>query len=923
MRFSIVIAFIFLSVFDSGSLFAGVPTSIKGRVLDEQTKEPVIGATIGTSGSTKWTTTGLDGSFSLSHLTDSVIHLTVTHISYHTKEVSIVPAVLGEDESITVRLVSRAVQVEGVVVEGRMDQGSEAAAVRTERMAMNIINTVSAKTIELSPDITAANVVLRISGLSIERNNNGDGQYAIVRGMDKRYNYTMMDDIKVPSPDNKNRYVPLDIFPSDLLDRMEVIKVPTPSMDGDAIGGAVNMVMKNAPPKFYFSVNAATGFGQIGLDRKFRSVQTSTINDHSPQQRNGENYKAQPADFPALNATPRSIATPPNGQIGISLGDRLFNDRLGVVFAGSFQNTYRGSHSIFFSSEVNRNDNTPALQGIQGRDYYAQQMRTGLHMKADYAINDEHTIALFGTYARLILNEVRILSDTNLVLGWEGPGTGRVSQTTRTRHEDQSIFNTSLAGDHIIPFGATLHWLYSYSFAEFSEPDRSEIDVNTGRHKDAQGNIIIDPTYITQTSYRRWSSNTDKDNTVRMDLTIPLSLFDFEAEPKTGIQYRRKTRSNYFDNFTLRPNPSPQIFNGNAANNTFDVFNPFGTPQDALNYDSHENVLAYYGQIGFHIGDLISIAGVRVEQTSFGWESQVPVTVDGKAGSIEYQDILPSITFKYMPTGSQNIRLSYFGSISRPGFFEVIPYTLLNEDYIEQGNPYLKRVQADNYDFRYEYFPGPGEQYLAGAFYKVITNPIEYVLEEKQVNLFYLPDNFGTATNYGFELDVTKYFSQIGFKANYTFTNSQITTPKVVRYRDTGGNLTSRTEDQTRPLQGQSAHIGNLSLLYKDQQNGFDAQIGVSYTGRRIVTVSPFKDNDLWQKGLLVTDVSLEKRILQSLSFFVKVNNVFDAPYEVEIPQHNSAVSEGISYQTVGKNVLIRKDTYGQTYLAGIRYKLE
>jgi hypothetical protein len=52
----------------------------------------------------------------------------------------------------------------------------------------------------------------------------------------KRYNYTLVNGIKIPSPDNKYRYVPLDIFPSELLGRLEVSKSLTPDKEGDAVG---------------------------------------------------------------------------------------------------------------------------------------------------------------------------------------------------------------------------------------------------------------------------------------------------------------------------------------------------------------------------------------------------------------------------------------------------------------------------------------------------------------------------------------------------------------------------------------------------------------------------------------------------------------------------------------------------------------
>ena len=109
---------------------------------------------------------------------------------------------------------------------------------------------MSAKAMELSPDITVANVIKRMSGVTVERNSSGEGQYAILRGMDKRYNYTLVNGIKIPSPDNKNRFVPLDIFPSEILDRIEVTKSLTADMEGDGIGGAVNLVMKDAPWRF-------------------------------------------------------------------------------------------------------------------------------------------------------------------------------------------------------------------------------------------------------------------------------------------------------------------------------------------------------------------------------------------------------------------------------------------------------------------------------------------------------------------------------------------------------------------------------------------------------------------------------------------------------------------------------------------------
>ena len=156
------------------------------------------------------------------------------------------------DTEIVIPLKSDDVVLEGVTVIANNPGRTEAGARGIERAAMNVVNVMSAKAIELSPDITVANVIQRMSGVTIERNSSGEGQYAILRGMDKRYNYTLINGVKIPSPDNKNRFVPLDIFPSEMLDRLEVTKSLTANMEGDGIGGAVNLIMKDAPSERQF-----------------------------------------------------------------------------------------------------------------------------------------------------------------------------------------------------------------------------------------------------------------------------------------------------------------------------------------------------------------------------------------------------------------------------------------------------------------------------------------------------------------------------------------------------------------------------------------------------------------------------------------------------------------------------------------------
>lgn len=155
-----------------------------------------------------------------------------SYISYETQEQN-VNTLSGRD--VLFNMKPSAMNLEGVTIIATNPGRTEAGARGIEKQAMNVVNVMSAKAIELSPDITVANVIQRMSGVTVERNSSGEGQYAILRGMDKRYNYTLVNGVKIPSPDNKNRFVPLDIFPSEMLDRLEVTKSLTANMEETAL----------------------------------------------------------------------------------------------------------------------------------------------------------------------------------------------------------------------------------------------------------------------------------------------------------------------------------------------------------------------------------------------------------------------------------------------------------------------------------------------------------------------------------------------------------------------------------------------------------------------------------------------------------------------------------------------------------------
>lgn len=895
---------------------------IKGTVTNVENGEAISGATIILDPGNLKKTTGLDGKFEFDDVGLGSFKISIRHPYYkpYSDNVSVTDT---DDVKLNINIAEiNSREISEIRLTGLRKQNTENLARRLEQKSPQVINVVSGSAIQVSPDLTVANVIQRVSGVSVERSSNGEGQYAILRGMDKRYNYTLVNGVKIPSPDGRHRYVPLDIFPSELLDRLEVYKSLLPNMEGDAVGGAVNMVMKNAPEKQEINVNLAIGYNQALFNQKFKSFDASSINFKSPYDLYGKNYKATTADFPNSIYKNESLSAMPNFTGGMTLGKRFFNKKMGLLGAVSYQNNSRLTESQFYNAANVDVMKYAVITSAANRNYYENQQRLGAHTLLDYIFNKNNKIQFYNAFMQLREAQLRESVTANASNGNYDPagGNASISYDNRARFTQQRIWNSTLKGEHkIIPGKFLADWSAVVSSADNQIPGMATYGTLGTR----SNNVDTHTTPVNASI--SWLRNSDTDYAGYLNLKA--EVVD-DAELKFGGMYRDKHRSNFYNNYSLYPVSRAHLWGTDFTGFNdikYDVENPQGSVANSLTYKAGEKISVGYMMVESEIGDLEVIGGIRLEHTNQSYEMLFPQGEDVPELHQKYSDWLPSLSLKYEVGDHQNLRATYFRSINRPGFFEIVPSNIYYEEYRQRGNPSLKRAVADNIDIRYEYFPKPSDQILFGAFYKKIKDPIEYTLQPDAVrgqDIYYLPGNFGTATNYGVEFDIVKFFSDFGFKANYTYTNSSITTPKSVRIRNAAGNLENTLQDQKRPLYGQSAHIANLSLLYKNQRSGWDAQLAGSYTGPRISTVSQFLDNDIWQKGFVLMDASIEKKINANVTVFVKANNLLNTPAELFIKGVNDKNREipGQDYES-GKT-LIRKDDYGQSYLMGIRVKL-
>ncbi|KIO76142.1 hypothetical protein TH53_16650 [Pedobacter lusitanus] len=927
-------------------LFVGLlfTTSLSAQTLDVKVKdsrseEPMMGAsiTLVQGKSTKVVSTNLQGRFLFENIRSGSYQLWVNFVGYKRSEVFEGTLSSGQSRFIVIHLQDASIEMNETNIIGHSSKETDYSARGLEKNAGMIQNILSANTIQLLPDVTVVNALQRVSGVTIQRSSSGEGRYAIIRGMDQRYNTTLVNGIKIPSPDNQYRFVPMDIFPSEMLERLEVIKALTPNMEGDAIGGAMNLVMKSAPDGLIWNANVSGGFSTLfSKSRPFVHFDASP-GKNSPAAVNGNSYAATYTDFNnKMLSSQKELSSPFSSTAGLTIGDRFLKRKLGVIVSASYQNIYRGSDSKQLTPNAQPSaipqPNSPQFSDSYDRTYSTQTQRLGIHNKIDYAIDQNNKLSLYNLYIHQNEFESRTGSDT-LGLGINSTALRKqITLAQRNTLTKQNIYNATLHGDHQLSDKLRFNWDGVYSVASRHMPDRTEFSYDANQSLNNNLEITSEIDNNTKLTHH-WENNTDKDIVIYGNVIFNHTIAGREVEFTAGGLYRHKNRKADYITYSLTGGKST-LFNGDfntipfAFNSAADGIGS-NNPDLQNNYKVTEDDNAEYLQFRFNlIPKLQILGGVRVENTRMNYDTESPLTVTERSGNILYTDVLPSIHFKYALTDNQNLRASYFASISRPGFGELVPYKMDGEYYSQVGNPQLKHITADNADLRYELFPGGADQFLIGSFYKRIYNPIEYfvVRDGGPSSQVIKPQNdTGAATNFGFEALVTKFFGEIGFSLNYTYTHSRITTSKLLYSNDPALGLQQTLVDQTRPLQGQANNVGNASVLFKSGRIGLDIQLAFVYTGERLAQVSPYYNLDFYQHAYNQLDFSFEKTLIKKLSFYGKINNITNAASKLYLKFPHASLDikqqEFLGKQDISGQTLVQSNYYKTMFLGGFRYK--
>jgi len=914
---------------------------LTGQVTDSQ-KLSLPGAILRLSPGNIHTITDAYGKFQFLNVPAGDYQLTVTYIGYnsYTVPVKIIP---GKLVAFSINMDEAAIQGKEVVIMGDRLRG-QAKALNVQKNNPNITNIVSADQVGRFPDANIGDALKRVPGVTMQ-NDQGEARNIIIRGLAPELNSVTLNGDRIPSAEGDNRRVQMDLIPSDMIQTIEVNKTLTPDMDADAIGGSVNLITRAAPNGERISAtlsggyspirekplyNAAFVYGNRFLDKKLGIVLSGSLNSN--------NYGS---------------------------------DNVEAVWKkDDFGNTY------VEEQDIRKYDVVRIRRSAAAAVDYKFNEKNRISFNAMYNWRDDRE-----NRYRLSYKDIEPVYDVNNnITGFEGAINRQTkggidnNRVKSARLEEQKVQNYSLRGDHLIGSKLDVDWAVSYSTASEYRPNERYIEYETegvsfesdfGPEKfpllRPSGNTALEDYELGTIS-----QNTDKTKEdelgMKLNFRIPFSLInDQKGRLRFGgrLRLKNKDRNNTYTEYepigdnmgTLALaqqqywggenwNPDSKYVPGTFASkkylggldlNNTSLFSNEDVPKEylAANYHAKETITAGYLRFDQDLSSKLSlIAGVRLENTSINYEGNLIQNEEELEGSRtvknSYLNVLPGITFKYIPLENFIIRAAATTAIARPNYYALSPYvnTVLDDSAIDAGNPDLKASYAYNYDLMGEYYFKSVGLISGGVFYKKINDFIYNFRDENLTTASFatqFPDlpnpvpagetwtltqarNGESVKVYGFEVALQRqldflpgaFLKGFGVYTNYTYTKSKADGI----YNEDGEKRTGIS------LPGTAPHMFNASVSWENKK--FSARLSLNYAAAYLDELGGSDFEDRYYDKQTFLDANASYTLRKSLRIFAEVNNITNQP--LRYYQGVSSRTMQMEYYTTRFNLGVKFD---------------
>jgi len=886
-----------------GLLVSVVPAaSLNGRVRDAKTNSFLLGASVTLRELNRTVTSGAGGEYFFPDVPAGNYTLEVRYLGYGDAAQAVVLAEPGATVELAIE--SDLVKLANFVVEGTRE--GQARALQQKRSAENILDAVSADAVGKFPDGNAAEALRRVPGVSLEIDQ-GEGRFVVVRGIDAALNNVTLNGQSVGSPAEQGRRgLAMDSVPADLISRLEVVKAVTPDLDGNAIGGSVNIVTQSA------------------FDRDENFLIGSLSKGYN--------------DF--------------NGRWGWQSGSATYGRVLDSAkrwgFIGGVSYSFKE-----FASQTSDNLNWTAINGIYTPDtqesfvYHVERERIGANVGLEFRPSAGHQLYVRFNYNEFTDEEGRQKAGYNFRLGTlsnQTATTGANSQGRSTReyrdYKQQGLIEAAqIGGKHELANDYRFEWQAGVSRGERRTPRRVDWEFRSAAGAfpntyNLAGDLPIitpnaafyDPAAypFRRVRYRRDMEQEDV-TSLQADLRRDVTLFGKPAYWKTGAKWlnsdktKDSSNTNYLlasgtanlftlgetglagtgpDDFmdgryrfgpTLNLGNLQAYFRNNPGRFTFD---PTSSANDSIvaDFDGTETVLAAYAMASVQATPRASVlGGVRVERTdaefsAFEIRNGAPGRITLDAG---YTEVLPGLHYTFRPSDRYALRAAWTNTYGRTNYTDLAPRNVLDDidlgggiyqGSLSAGNPGLKPYESMNFDVSAEYYLRNAGIVSVGVFHKLIDNPVytnRYTLNNTtyggrtyQTLSVSRPENAAEGRISGVELNYQQFFTGLpspfdglGVNFNYTLTDSSATIP------GRAGKV---------PFFKQSDRVGNVALVY--EKYGIEARVAYAFNSAYLSSVGTGVNEDGYIDERKVVDAKISYRLTPRLRVFAEFLNIDSEP---------------------------------------------
>ncbi len=963
---------VLLSFFFYASLSISQTGRISGTVNDSKTGETLPGATILIEGTHHGASADFDGNFSINHVPVGKVSLVISYVSYTTKKIAEVVVVANDATNVHVMLdPSSSSDLQEVEVVVTLNKENNTALTLQQKNSASVSDGISAETIKRTPDRNTSDVLKRVSGASIQ-----DNKFAIVRGLNERYNAAYLNGAPLPSSESDRKAFAFDIFPSNMLDNLVITKTARPDMPGEFAGGIIDISTKSIPETNFLSVSLSSGYNTIttgkqnlsykggktdwlGIDNGSRKMpsQLPNIEDFP----NGDRPKQADLakSLPSMDWGINDKKFGPNLTFQASTGynfKRKERDFFGLLASITYNKNNSYFTSLRNSYSDNNDPNRPSqLDAIFNDKTYSSQILAGAMLNLTCKLNSNNSISSKNLYS--------INSDDRTTIR---EGISNLTEDNKNLSKSyvywftgNKIASSQLIGDHLLPKSKIkIFWVGAYSNVKRDVPNlrrntygksQTFSDPANPNPADTTYKAIISPSSVGNDygGFLFWSSLNENIKSFKLDLSRPFKVSkNFNMELKTGGQIQARARvfearqfgyteynygSTRFSDSLLYLDQAHIFANqnmGTMANGKGGFKLTEGThPQDS--YKASSNLKAAYLMADLKYKQwLRAIVGARLEsynQKLIYPDDSYLISKKIITKDTTVVDVLPSANLVFSLTEKQNIRLSYSQTLNRPEFREIAPFGFydFNTLFFTTGNDTLKRAKITNYDLRYEIFPGKGQLFSVSGFYKDFINPIEQIARTNANEISYA--NVPKAKCYGLELEyriIVGAFhkndsSTFGkFLDNLTLFTNYAYIKSIV---DISKQIKPEDAPNTRVLQGQSPYLFNAGLSYVDNEKGYSLSAMANRVGQRMLVVGNYGTQlDIWENGRTALDLQASKSFLKKkLEVRITARDIL-AKTQLQYLYNNK---DSDTRFNKSKDDIIRTVRWGSTFALQLTYK--